>query len=94
MSKNTLRDNNKIAEYERIVEFCYIERHKRFVVRFLDGSSCILNVTDLPKKLQTRKPDWPNTKLSLDRSALIVEVGDSLREIPSHVIHAKGKTGD
>ena len=85
---------NTIHEYEIIVEFCYIERHKRLVVRFLDGSSCVLDISDLPKKLQTRKPDWTNTKVSSDRTALIVEVGDSLREIPAHVIHSKGKTGD
>jgi len=88
MSTNTFRD------YERIVEYCYISRLKKFVIRFLDGSSYVLNIVDLPKKLQTKKPDWENTTLSSDKNALIVEVGSLLREIPAHVIHTNGKVTD
>jgi hypothetical protein len=78
-------------EYEHIVEYCYIPKQKKFVVRFLDGSSYVLSIEDLPKKLQTRSPDWENATLSEDNSALIIEANLELREIPAHIIHARGK---
>ena len=82
--------DNVIKEYERIVEYSYHPKHERFVIRFLDGTSYVLNIVDLPKKLQTRKPDWKNTHLSSEKSCIIVAVGDGFREIPAHLIHSRG----
>ncbi len=81
----------KIKEYERIVEFSYHNKHKRFVIRFLDGTSYVLNIENLPKKLLTRKPDWENTYLSSDRCRLLVTAGEDVRQIPAHIIHSRGK---
>lgn len=77
-------------EYERIVEFSFHPKDERFVVRFLDGSSYLLNVSDLPKKLQTKKPAWEEAVLSDDKSSLLVVSGSGLKEVPSHIIHARG----
>lgn len=78
-------------EFQQIVEFSYHLKDERFVVRFLDGSSYILKISSLPKKLQTKKPKWEESFLSEDRSGLLVRVGKDLRVIPSHVIHSKGE---
>lgn len=79
------------AEYECIVEFSFNAKSERFVVRFLDGNSYALDVANLPKKMQTKKPDWEGTYLSGDKSALIIRAGKEIREIPAFMIHSKGK---
>jgi len=81
-----------IQEYEYIVEYCFHPKHEHFIVRFLDGSSYILAVEDLPKKLQTKKPQWEEATLSEDHRSLLVQAKQDVREIPSHLIHSKGKT--
>jgi len=79
-----------MTEYERIVEYSYHSKSRQFVIRFLDGSSYTLNIIDLPKKLQTRKPQWKQTALSEDQTCLIVTAGNDVRQIPSYIIHARG----
>ncbi len=81
-----------MEEYARIIEYCYHEKHERFVIRFLDGSSYALKVSDLPKKLQTKKPKWEEATLSEDHASLIVFAGNDERQIPAHIIHARGKS--
>lgn len=80
-------------EYECIVEFSFNPKQEKFVVRFLDGKSYALEIATLPKKMQTKKPDWENAYLSGHKDALVVLAasGKELREIPAHVIHSKGK---
>lgn len=80
-----------MQEYERIVEFSFNPKEERFVIRFLDGSSYSLGITDLPKKMQTKKPKWEDAALSDDRVAIMVNVGNEVRIIPSHMIHARGQ---
>ena len=79
------------AEYERIVEFSFNAKSERFVVRFLDGNSYTLDVVNLPKKMQTKKPEWETAYLSGDKSALVIRAGKEIREIPAFMIHSKGK---
>lgn len=82
---------SNIQEFERVVEYSYNEKSACFVVRFLDGSSYLLAIADLPKKMQTKKPEWEEAVLNEDKTAIIVQAGDDLRQIPSHVIHSRGK---
>lgn len=77
-------------EYAVIVEYSYDPKNEQFVVRFLDNSSYVIKVTELPQKMQARKPDWENTVLSEKRDALMVPSGAGYREIQFHVIHARG----
>lgn len=79
-----------MQEYERIVDFSYNPKSENFTVRFLDGSSYALNVSDLPRRLQSKQPDWKEAQLSPNKTSLIVSVGKEIREIASHVIHSKG----
>lgn len=81
------------AEYESIVEFSFNPKQEKFVVRFLDGKSYALEVTALPKKMQTKKPDWENAYLSGSRDAIVIIAANNkeVREIPAFVIHSKGK---
>lgn len=79
-----------MREFERIVEFCFIEKEQRFVVRFLDGSSYSLPISDLPKKLQTKKSEWNESTLSDDRDSILVKAGKDIHQIPAHIIHARG----
>ena len=90
-SKAKKNINAPIKEFEKIVEYCYNPKHSKFVVRFLDGSSYALKITDLPPKLQTRKPKWEETILSEDNKSLLAPSGKAMKEIPSHIIHSKGK---
>lgn len=83
--------NIEMDEFARIIEYCYHEKHERFVIRFLDGSSYALKVSDLPKKLQTKKPKWEDAKLSEDQTSLVVFAGNDERQIPAYIIHARGK---
>ena len=78
-------------EYECIVEFSFNPKQERFVFRFLDGKSYSLDVDELPKKMQTKKPDWPNAYLSGLKTGLVVQAGQEIREIPAFMIHSKGK---
>lgn len=80
-------------EYEHIVEFSFNPKQKKFVVRFLDGKGYSLEISALPKKIQTKKPDWGNAYLSGSHDAIITVTGNGseLREIPAFTIHAKGK---
>jgi len=80
-----------MEEFELIVEFSYLPKQGKFVVRFLDGSSYALDIIDLPKKMQTKKPAWEETSLSPTRNSLIIIVGNEIRQIYSHVIHARGR---
>jgi hypothetical protein len=57
----------------------------------LSGESYVLKTGDLPKKLQTKKPDWENTTLSEDKTAIVFQAGKDLRQIPFHTIHSRGK---
>jgi len=79
-----------LREYTIIVEFSYDPKSEQFVVRFLDNNSYVLKVSDLPKKVQTRKPEWENAVLSDDKSALVVPAGGEDKVIPFNVIHARG----
>ncbi len=79
------------SEYEQIVEYCYHKKQRRFVVRFLDGSSYNLKVEDLPQKLQTKKPVFAEAELADDRAGLLITAGNDTRLIPSHIIHSRGK---
>ncbi len=81
------------AEYESIVEFSFNPKQEKFVVRFLDGKSYALEITAMPKKMQTKKPDWENSYLSGSHDAIVVIAasGKEVREIPAYVIHSKGK---
>lgn len=80
-----------MQDYECIVEYCYNSKQETFVIRFLNGDFYSLKISDLPKKMLTKKPDWENTKLSPEKNALIYEAGGDLRQILAHTIHAKGK---
>ena len=79
-----------MREYEQIVEYCYHPKEEQFVIRFLDNSSYVLRVADLPKKMLTRKPDWENATVTPERSGLLVQAGDEFREIPAHIVHSRG----
>lgn len=81
-----------MQEYERIVEFSFNPKEGRFVVRFLDGSSYSLGISSLPKKMQTKKPNWEEASLSEDHTSILVNVGKEVRVIPSHMIHARGQS--
>jgi len=81
-----------MQEYEYIVEYCFQPKQEQFVIRFLDGSSYILQVADLPKKFLTKKPNWEEAALSEDHTSLLVQAKKDVRAIPSHLIHSKGKT--
>ncbi len=78
-------------EFERIVEFSYHTKNQKFVVRFLDGKSYTFTIFDLPKKMQTKKPNWEESYLSGDGTSIVVHAGKEVREIASHIIHSKGK---
>ena len=80
-----------VEDFERIVEYSYNQRQQRFVVRFLDGKSYTLDIVNLPKKMQSKKPNWAEASTSGERNSLIVLANNEVREIPSHLIHAKGK---
>jgi len=81
-----------LREYAFIVEFSYDPKAEQFVIRFLDNNSYVLKVTDLPKKLQTRKPDWATAQLSGARDGLVVQAGKGSKCIPFNIIHARGTT--
>jgi len=80
-------------EYEHIVEFSFNPKQEKFVVRFLDGKSYALEISALPKKMQTKKPSWETAYLSGSRDAIITVTGNGseIREIPAFMIHSKGK---
>lgn len=80
-------------EYEYIVEFSFIPKQEKFVVRFLDGKSYALEINALPKKMQTKKPAWEDAYLSGSRNAIVAVTGNGneIREIPAFMIHSKGK---
>ncbi len=80
-----------IQEYEIIVEYCFHPKLEHFVVRFLDGSSYILKVEDLPKKLQTKKPDWEDATLSEGKNSILVTAKKDTRQIPAYLIHSVGR---
>lgn len=80
-------------EYEYIVEFSFNPKQEKFVVRFLDGKSYALEISALPKKMQTKKPSWGTAYLSVSRDAIVTVAanGNEVREIPAFMIHSKGK---
>ena len=80
-----------MTEYERIVEYSFNKKQETFVVRFLSGESYALNITNLPKKMLTKKPDWENSYLSDNQDSIIFPAGKDLRMIAAHVIHSRGK---
>jgi hypothetical protein len=77
-------------DYEHIVEYSYNVKSNCFVIRFLDGSSYALKTADLPKKMQTKKPNWETAILNENKSGLVVQAGSDFRLIAAHVIHARG----
>lgn len=79
-------------EFEQIVEHCYNPKISSFVVRFLDGSSYVLKIEDLPKKIITNSPDWASAVLSPDRTSIMVKTHKDTKIIPSFIVHSKGKT--
>lgn len=79
-----------ITEFEQIVEFCYNCKEELFVVRFLNGESYTISVSNLPKKLQTKKPQWEHATLSTDKKSILVTAGNDMRQIAAHIIHARG----
>ena len=78
-------------EYTIIVEYSFNPRQQSFVVRFLNGESYSLKITDLPKKMLTKKPVWDSTHLNDSKTALIYNAGEEMRQIMFHVIHSRGK---
>ena len=80
-----------MTEYERIVEYSFNPKQETFVVRFLSGESYALNISNLPKKMLTKKPDWKNSYLSDDQDSIIFPAGKDFRLIAAHVIHSRGK---
>jgi len=82
---------SELEEISQIVEFSFNSKLDQFVIRFLNNNTYILKIEDLPKKLQTRKPDWENAVLSPSKGSLIVEAGKELRQVPFHTIHSRGK---
>ena len=80
-----------MTEYERIVEYSFNPKQETFVIRFLSGESYALEVSELPKKMLTKKPDWENSYLSNEKDSIIFPAGKDLRMIAAHVIHARGK---
>lgn len=78
-------------EYEVIVEFSFNSKQNSYVVRFLSGDSYVIKTTDLPKKLQTKRPQWDKAALHRDKTSLVVKAGREKRQILSHVIHSRGK---
>lgn len=78
-------------DYEQIVEFSFNEKAANFVVRFLDGESYVLDASNLPRKLQTKKPNWKKCIVSPGRGALLLQMEKEIREIPSFLIHSKGR---
>ena len=77
-------------EYEIIVEFSFNAKTECFVVRFLTGESYMLPVSELPKKKQTKRPDWQEASLSPSKTSILYKAGQEIREIESHLIHSKG----
>lgn len=80
-----------MAEYQSICEFSYNKKLEQFVIRFLSGESYVLPVSDLPKKLQSKKPKWEEAYISDSRESIMVLAGNDLREIEAHIIHSRGK---
>ena len=81
----------ELQEFAHIVEFSYQSKTEQFVVRFLNNNSYTLKTSDLPKKLQTRKPKWEEAIKSPDGSSILVQAGEDWRQIPFHIIHSRGK---
>lgn len=81
-----------LKEYEQIVEHSFNPKQECFVVRFLDGSSYVLKISDLPKKLITNSPDWPTATLSKERTSILVNTHKDIKVIAAHIIHARGKS--
>lgn len=80
-----------LQESEQIVEFSYNPQHEQIVARFLNGDSFLVKITSLPKKLQSKHPNWDRMQLFIDRSRLLVTANNSeLREIPSKLIRQRG----
>jgi len=78
-------------EYAFIVEFSYHVKDEKFVVKFLDNNSYILRLSDLPKNMLTKKPNWELTTISKDHSRLLIPIGKKKeRSIPFNIIHSKG----
>jgi hypothetical protein len=77
-------------EYEIIVEFSFNTKTESFVIRFLTGESYMLPVSELPKKLQTKRPAWEEAEISPSKTAIMFKAGHEMREIPAHIIHSKG----
>lgn len=78
-------------EYEVIVEYSFNPKTESFVVRFLSGESYALKVSDLPKKMCTKKPDWNSTRLSDDKQSILYDASGETRQLIAPVIHSKGK---
>lgn len=76
-------------EYEKVVEFSFIAKQNKFVVRFLNGDSYALSICNLPPNLQ-QKVNWEETFLDKDKTTLVVKNKRSFIKIPSYIVHAKG----
>ena len=90
MPKQIVKPHKNIREYTYITEYSFDIKNEHFVVRFLDGTSYILKISDLPAKLQTHKPKWEHAILSDDHSCLIVKAGKSFKNIPFNIVYSKG----
>lgn len=81
-------------EQETIVEYSFNSKSSCFVVRFLDGSSFVLNTLDLPKKVQFNKRlNWEGTQLTPEKKGLFVPlfIQNGGINIECNIIRAKGK---
>lgn len=81
-----------IKEYEQIVEHSFNPKQECFVVRFLDGSSYVLKISDLPRKITTNSPNWQTATLSEDRTSILVNTNKDIKVIAAHIIHSRGKS--
>ncbi len=81
----------EINEYERIVEYSFQVKSRQFVIRFLSGAIYTLKINDLPKRLHSKKIDWESACFSPNHTSLIVQAGKEIREIPSHMVYARGR---
>lgn len=78
-------------ECDQIIEFSFNSKQKSFVIRFLDGSSYLLKISDLPRRLIGNSPDWNSARADQSKTALLVNTSKEVRVINAKTIHNRGK---
>lgn len=95
IKKSAPKAKKSSYEQETIVEYSFNPKSSCFVVRFLDGSSFVLKILDLPKKVQfNKKLNWENTQLSSDKNSLFIPLltqNDEGIILEFNTIRTKGK---